>query len=83
MFDGENVANVIFLVTADNVVIKNLAIINLNQQYGSAKRINNALNVKVENVRIEKACYGIEVESSNFTQAIFNEIIKCILEYTL
>jgi len=77
VFDGENTANVIFLVTSDNVVIKNLTIINLNQQYGSAIRINNALNVKVENVRIEKACYGIEVKSSNFTQAIFNEIIKC------
>jgi len=67
VFDGENAANVIFLVTSDNVIIKNLTIINLSRQYGSAIRINNALNVKVESVRIEEACYGIEVKSSNFT----------------
>jgi len=77
VFDGENTANVIFLVTSDNVIIKNLTIINLSRQYGSAIRINNALNVKVENVRIEEACFGIEVKSSNFTEVVFNEIIKC------
>jgi len=77
VFDGENTANVIFLVTSDNVIIKNLTIINLSRQYDSAIRINNALNVKVENVRIKEARFGIEVKSSNFTQVIFNEIIKC------
>ena len=77
VFDGENTANVIFLVTSDNVIIKNLTIINLSRQYDSAIRINNALNVKVENVRIKEARFGIEVKSSNFTEVIFNEIIKC------
>ena len=71
IIDGNGTADVIFHVTASNVVIENFTLkntdVNPNVQ-GTAIRVSKAKNVKVNSVIAKDTYYGIELLSSNFTR---------------
>jgi parallel beta-helix repeat protein len=75
IIDGNGTADVIFHVTASNVVIENFTFQNTDISFniqGTAIRVYRATNVKVNKVITSNNYYGIELRSSNFTK-----ITKC------
>ena len=76
IIDGNGTADVIFQVTASNVVIENFTLqnaYNVSVQ-GTAIRIYRATNVKVNKVITRNNYYGIELRSSNFTKITLCQI---------
>jgi parallel beta-helix repeat protein len=71
IIDGNGTADVIFHVTASNVVIENFTLKNTDVNpgvQGTAIRVSKAKNVKVNSVIAKDTYYGIELLSSNFTR---------------
>jgi len=71
IIDGNGTADVIFQVTASNVVIENFTLRNTDKDFsvqGTAIRIYRATNVKVNKVITRNNYCGIELRSSNFTK---------------
>jgi len=68
IIDGNGTADVIFHVTASNVVIENFALQNTKEEsQGTAIRIYRTKKVKVNRVVARNNFCGIEICSSNFT----------------
>lgn len=71
IIDGNGIADVIFQIVADNVVIENFTLQNASTDpytQGTAIRISNSINVQVNKIIAEKNFCSIELLSSNFTK---------------
>jgi len=69
ILDGEGAASIIFLITANNVIIKNFTIRNTNKSdkiRGTAIRIFKSTNVQINKVTAKNNYVGVEFLSTNF-----------------
>ena len=79
IIDGNGTADVIFHVTASNVVIENFTLQNTDISFGiqgTAIRIYRATNVKVNKVITKNNYYGLELRTSNFTKITRCQILN-------
>jgi len=75
VIDGSNGSEVIVLIAADNVVIENFTLRNMNlQSLDPAIRLYKTQNVTVKNLIVKNVPIGIEIFSSNRSDIIYNEI---------
>ena len=68
IIDGQNVADNIFNIIADQAIVENLTVKNTDPdptRYCSAIQIYNAKNVTVKNVIVTNAVIGVDIRSSN------------------
>jgi len=83
IIDGQNVADNIFNIIADQAIVENLTVKSTDPdptRYCSAIQIYNAKNVTVKNVIVTNAVIGVDIRSSNeskLTDCRINNTILC------
>ena len=77
--DGEETAQFIFYVIANDVVIENFTLQNTDPvSFSPAVRLYNVTNVTVKNVITQNVFYGLQIRSSNLTKIMHCQVSASI-----